>query len=336
MSFKVAALYQFVDLPDFQDLQAPLFDLAKDCDLKGTLLLAEEGINGTVAGPEAGIDRFIAEIINGPLFGGRLDNLELKYSYASKHPFLRMKVRLKKEIVALGRPDVNPNRQVGQYVEPEDWNALIADPDTVVIDTRNVYETRIGTFKNAIDPGTTNFRDFPAYVEQNLDNVKNAKVAMFCTGGIRCEKATAYMLEQGFKEVYHLKGGILKYLETVPQEESLWEGDCFVFDERVAVGHGLKEGEYDMCRACRMPLTLEETQSEEFIPGVQCPHCKDDLPEETRARAIERQKQIDLAKQRGEPHIGDAAHKFYEDQAKLEAERRAQRALEKEKEENLS
>ena len=316
MSFKVAALYQFVDLPDYEALREPLYELAHSYGLKGTLLLALEGINGTVAGSSAGIDGFIKAILDGALFGKRLDNLELKYSFADKDPFLRLKVRLKKEIVALGRPDVNPNRQVGQYVEPEDWNALISDPETVVIDTRNIYETRIGTFKNAIDPMTTNFRDFPAYVKQNLGNVKNAKVAMFCTGGIRCEKATAFMLEEGFGEVYHLKGGILKYLETVPQEQSLWQGDCFVFDERVAVGHGLAEGDYDMCRACRTPLTPEETKSADFVPGLQCPHCKDALPEETRARAAERQRQIDLAKTRGEAHLGDAAHQQFEARAK--------------------
>lgn len=316
MSFKVAALYQFVDLPDYEALRQPLFDLANAHGIKGTLLLAHEGINGTVAGTEAGIDALMDEMVNGPLFGGRLNNLELKFSQAEKDPFLRLKVRLKREIVALGRPDVNPNKMVGRYVEPEDWNALIADPETLVIDTRNIYETRIGTFKGALDPETVNFRDFPSYVAEKLDPKKHKKLAMFCTGGIRCEKATAFMLEEGFEEVYHLKGGILKYLETVPKEESLWEGECFVFDERVAIGHGLQETDYGMCRACRMPLTPEEQAHPDHMDGVQCVHCKDNLPEETRARAEERQRQIALAKARGEAHLGDGARAIFAEKAK--------------------
>jgi UPF0176 protein len=220
-----------------------------------------------------------------------------------------MKVKLKKEIVTMGVSDVNPNDVVGTYVKPEAWNDLISDPDVILLDTRNDYEVSIGTFKGAVDPKTTTFREFPKFVEQNLDKTKNKKVAMFCTGGIRCEKASSYMKQQGFEEVYHLQGGILKYLETVPKEQSMWEGECFVFDQRVAVKHGLEVGDYDQCYACRMPLSPEELKSDKYTPGISCPHCYDKTSEQKKAALTERQKQVILAKQRGETHIGEKLKK---------------------------
>ena len=241
MPLKVAALYQFAALPDFRGLREPLRALAAGLGIKGSVLLAHEGINGTVAGSDEGIDAFVRELQHGPLFGGRLDNLELKFSSASEMPFQRLKIRLKKEIVTLGDAAVDPTRQVGTYVEPSDWNALIAAPDTLVIDTRNAFEVAMGSFEGAVDPGIKSFGQFKEFAAQQLDPAKHKRIAMFCTGGIRCEKASAYLLAQGFNEVYHLKGGILRYLEGVPEQESRWRGECFVFDERVALGHGLRE-----------------------------------------------------------------------------------------------
>lgn len=240
MPLKVAAFYQFAALPDFRELREPLRALAAGLGLKGSVLLAHEGINGTVAGSEPDIDALIAELQQGPLFGGRLDNLELKFSSAAEMPFQRLKIRLKKEIVTLGSA-VDPTRQVGTYVEPSEWNELIASPDTLVIDTRNAFEVAMGTFEGAVDPGIRSFGQFKEFAAQQLDPAKHRKIAMFCTGGIRCEKASAYLLAHGFDEVYHLKGGILRYLEGVPEQESRWRGECFVFDERVALGHGLRE-----------------------------------------------------------------------------------------------
>jgi len=297
----VAALYKFANLPDFKALQQPLLDVCVSQGLKGTLLLADEGVNGTVSGSRDGIDAMLTHLKSDP----RLADLEHKESFADEMPFYRMKVRLKKEIVTLGVPGVSPHKAVGTYVKPEDWNSLISDPDVVLIDTRNAYEYDIGTFRGAIDPKTTTFREFPEYVQQNLDPKKHKKVAMFCTGGIRCEKASAYMLEQGFENVYHLQGGILKYLENVPAEESKWQGECFVFDQRVAVGHGLQLGEYDQCHACRHPISPEEKASEHYMEGVSCPYCYSTLTPEKRASVTERQKQVALAKARGENHIGD-------------------------------
>ncbi len=296
----VAALYKFANFPDCKKIQPTLLEFCLDKNIKGTLILAEEGINGTVAGSRDAIDALIAYLKSDP----RLADLEHKESFAETMPFYRMKVRLKKEIVTLGVPGINPNNKVGTYVAPEDWNALISDPDVILVDTRNDYEYDIGTFKGAVDPHTTTFREFPEYVAQNLDPTKHKKVAMFCTGGIRCEKASSFMLEQGFEEVYHLQGGILKYLENVPKEQSLWEGECFVFDQRVAVRHGLELGDYDQCHACRHPLSPDEMQSSQYVAGISCPYCHDKLSEEKRASVIERQKQIQLAKQRGEAHIG--------------------------------
>ncbi|WP_414471592.1 rhodanese-related sulfurtransferase [Microvirga sp. M2] len=241
MTYKVAALYQFVALPDFREIRDPLHAVCADHGIRGTLLLAGEGINGTVAGTEEGIDALIAELREGALFRGRLDNLELKFSTASEMPFKRMKVRLKKEIVTLGDPQTDPTRQVGTYVSPSDWNALIADPEVILLDTRNDFEVAMGTFEGAVDPRIGTFSQFKEFVRKELDPARHRKVAMFCTGGIRCEKASSYMLGQGFEEVYHLKGGILKYLEDVPEAESRWSGGCFVFDERVSLGHGLAE-----------------------------------------------------------------------------------------------
>lgn len=298
----VAALYKFASLPDYKEMQGALHGFCVSQGLKGTLLLATEGINGTVAGTRSGIDALIAYLKSDT----RLANLEHKESYAEEMPFYRMKIRLKKEIVTLGVPGVDPNKTVGTYVTPEDWNALISDPDVVLVDTRNGYEYDIGTFRGAIDPHTVTFREFPAYVSKHLDPAKHKKVAMFCTGGIRCEKASSFMLEQGFEEVYHLQGGILKYLENIPQENSLWEGECFVFDQRVAVGHGLVVGVHDQCHACRHPVSPEEMTSPKYQVGVSCPYCFDTLTDEKRARAAERQKQTEIALKRGLQHIGEA------------------------------
>lgn len=303
--YLTAALYHFVSLPDFKALQTPLLEACKLNQIKGTLLLAAEGINGTIAGEPNNIRTILDFLRNAPIFEGRLANLEHKESWSAVHPFYRMKVKLKKEIVTLGVPGVSPTNKVGTYVKPQDWNALISDPDVVLIDTRNDYEVDIGTFKGAIDPKTDTFREFPQYVADNFDKTKHKKVAMFCTGGIRCEKASSYMMDQGFEEVYHLEGGILKYLETVPEEESMWEGECFVFDQRVAVKHNLEVGSFDQCYACRYPLSAEDLASEQYTPGISCPHCFDSLTEEKRARLTERQKQVILAKQRGEAHIGE-------------------------------
>ncbi len=298
--YTVAALYHFAKFGRFAEFRPQLEAVCEEAGLKGTLLLASEGINGTVAGSREGIDRLIAFLHAQPEFAG----LEYKESYAEKEPFLRMKVRLKKEIVTMGVPGTDPTRIVGTYVDPADWNDLIADPGTIVVDTRNDYEYAIGTFDKAVNPETTSFREFPDWVRRHDNELKGKKVAMFCTGGIRCEKATAFVKTLGFDEVYHLKGGILKYLEDVPEDESLWHGDCFVFDERVAVGHGLKPGDYTLCRACRHPLTREETRSDKYVEGISCPHCHDKRTEEDRARFAERQRQIALAKKRGEKHIG--------------------------------
>ena len=299
-SIVVAALYKFVGLDDYQQLRDPLLALMMKEDVRGTLLLASEGINGTVSGPRAGINRVLAWLRADP----RLANLEHKESFHDEHPFLRTKVKLKKEIVTMGVEGIDPNRTVSTYLSPEEWNAVISDPDTILIDTRNDYEVEVGTFKGAINPHTQTFREFPQYVKDTLDPARHKKVAMFCTGGIRCEKSTAYLKEQGFEEVYHLKGGILKYLEETPKEASLWEGECFVFDERVTVDHDLNPGEYDQCHACRRPISEEDQQSDQFQLGVSCPHCFDESSPEQKARFAERQKQIELARARGQAHRG--------------------------------
>ncbi|WP_263259532.1 rhodanese-related sulfurtransferase [Pseudomonas oryzihabitans] len=294
----VAALYKFVTLDDYVQLREPLLQTLLAHDVRGTLLLAEEGINGTVSGSREGIDAVLAWL----RADARLVDIDHKESYCAEQPFYRTKVKLKKEIVTLGVPGVDPNRRVGTYVEPRDWNALVDDPEVLVIDTRNDYEVGIGSFKGAIDPQTKSFRDFPAYIREHFDPARHRKVAMFCTGGIRCEKASSFMLQEGFHEVFHLKGGILKYLEEVPAAESRWEGECFVFDNRVTVTHDLAEGVYDQCHACRTPVSPEDMQSAHYSPGISCPHCWDSLSEKTRAGARERQKQIELARLRNEPH----------------------------------
>jgi len=303
MSYRVAALYKFTSLPDYALLREPLQNMCDLLDVKGTLLLAGEGLNGTIAGDASSISEAIDFLCADP----RLEDLDVKYSAAEDMPFYRMKVRLKREIVTMGVDGVDPNKTVGTYVDPSDWNDLITDPDTILIDTRNDYEVGIGTFKGAVNPNTKTFREFPDWVEANRDAIDKPKVAMFCTGGIRCEKASSFMLQNGFEDVYHLKGGILKYLETQPKAESLWEGDCFVFDQRVAVSHGLEESDYDQCFACRRPITEDEKSLSEYVKGVSCHHCHGEMTDTQKAAFAERQKQIGLAKQRGETHIGRKA-----------------------------
>ena len=298
--FTVAALYHFTRFDDPDALRAPLRELCEEKVVRGSLLIAAEGINGTIAGPRAGIDAVLAHIRALP---GCAD-LEWKESTAAEAPFARMKVRLKKEIVTMGVPGVDPKAKVGHYVRPEDWNALISAPDVAVIDTRNDYEIAIGTFEGAVDPETTTFREFPAWWEQNKDRFHNKRIAMFCTGGIRCEKSTNYLLSQGVKDVFHLKGGILKYLEDVPEEDSSWQGECFVFDGRVSVGHGLQEGPYELCYACRRPILEADKENPAYEHGVSCHNCIDETDEKTKAGNRERQKQVALSMARGERHIG--------------------------------
>lgn len=318
----VCALYKFVTLEDHEALRQPLLDLMLEQGVRGTLLLAHEGINGTIAGSREGIDAVLNWLKSDP----RLAELDYKESRDDHNPFYRTKVKLKKEIVTLGVEGVDPKRVVGTYVKPRDWNALISDPEVVLVDTRNDYEVQIGTFKNAINPETETFREFPEYVDQSLDPNRHKKVAMFCTGGIRCEKSTAFLKEKGFEEVYHLEGGILKYLEEVPEEESLWEGECFVFDNRVSVNHRLEKGQYDQCHACRMPITEADKRSEQYEQGVSCPHCHDRLTERQRERFRQREKQAQLARERGEAHIGADAHESIEARRERKlAEREAQR-----------
>ncbi|KIP77329.1 hypothetical protein SN11_10355 [Vibrio harveyi] len=319
--YVVCALYKFVELENYQELREPLLALMEAHGVHGTLLLASEGINGTVAAKREGINTLLAWLNAEP----RLTGIVYKESYSDTQPFNRTKVKLKKEIVTLGVEAIDPRHVVGTYVKPQDWNDLIADPEVFVVDTRNDYEIEIGTFKGAVNPNTDTFREFPDYVKQNMDPEKHKKVAMFCTGGIRCEKSTAYMKEQGFDEVYHLEGGILKYLEEVPEEESLWEGDCYVFDGRVAVNHQLEKADYDLCNACRLPITEEDKQSEQFEQfeqGVSCPKCFGKHSEEQVERFREREKQVSLAAVRGEQHVGGES-------AKQREQRRAEKLAKK-------
>ncbi len=296
------ALYKFVDLPDYEALREPLLSCCEANGVKGTLLLASEGINGTIAGPEAGVRAVLAHLRADP----RLASIQHKEAWADKPPFTRMKVRLKKEIVTLRVPGLDPNKTVGQYVKPQDWNALLADPDVLVIDTRNDYEVAIGTFKGAVNPDIKTFTQLPGWLDAQpaLQGAKKPKVAMFCTGGIRCEKSTALLKMRGFDEVYHLEGGILKYLEEVPPEQSTWEGECFVFDERVSVGHGLQPGPHELCRSCRWPLSEADKASPHYVRGVSCAHCHDQRTPEQKAHMAERQRQVELAEARGELHVG--------------------------------
>lgn len=303
---RVAALYRFARLDNYRDLREPLEQLCNQHGVRGTLLLAHEGINGTIAGTPEGIDAVLAAIRALP----DCADVDVKLSTASTMPFHRMKVRLKREIVTMGQPDIDPRSVVGTYVEPQDWNALISDPDTIVIDTRNDYEVKVGTFARAINPHTVSFREFPDWFrrerERLLGTGKPPKVAMFCTGGIRCEKSTAFLKQEGVEDVFHLKGGILKYLEVMPLEQSLWQGECFVFDQRVTVGHGLVEGDCTLCHACRRPLKPEDRQSPLYEEGVSCAACHDERTEEQRASYRERHRQELLAQRRGAAHVGAA------------------------------
>ena len=298
----VAALYKFVEIDDLLSLQSNLYEICKKNNIMGTILIANEGINGTISGKTNEINQTISLLKSDK----RFTNIEIKYSSSDKQPFHRMKVRLKKEIVTIGLPEINPNNKVGTYVKPDDWNDLISDPNVVVIDTRNKYETKIGSFQNALDPETSSFREFPDWVKKFKSSKENAnkKIAMFCTGGIRCEKASSLMKEEGFEDVYHLQGGILKYLETIDKENSLWNGECFVFDQRVCLTDELEVGSYKMCFACRMPITEEEMQNEKYIEGISCIYCYDKTTKEKKERLGSRQKQILLAKERGEKHLG--------------------------------
>ncbi|HBW84214.1 MAG TPA: hypothetical protein DEF79_09265 [Gammaproteobacteria bacterium] len=296
----VAALYRFARFPEFASFRQPLLETLLASGVRGTLLLAAEGINGTIAGDRAGIDSVLDFLQQDSRFVG----LEVKESYVDENPFYRTKVKLKKEIVTMGVSGIDPNQIVGTYVEAWDWNDLISDPGVLLLDTRNKYEVEIGSFAGAINPRTASFREFPDYVKNQLDPSMHKKVAMFCTGGIRCEKATAYLRDHGFEEVYHLKGGILKYLEEVPETESKWRGECFVFDNRVTVNHRLERGSYDQCHACRMPITEQDKLIEGYQPGISCHYCVDKHSPEQLERYAERERQIELAQRRGEEHLG--------------------------------
>ncbi len=299
----ICALYKFTRLDDFETIQGPLKGFLDSLSVKGTLLLAREGINGTISGNQASLDK-VLEYLQSDL---RFLGLEYKFSYSKKTPFKRLKVKLKKEIVTMGLSEIDPMQSVGTYVKPKDWNKLINDPDVVLIDTRNNYEYEIGSFKGAVNPKTETFREFPSFTKKNLEKYRNKKIAMFCTGGIRCEKSTAYLKSQGYKDVFHLQGGILKYLEEVNVDESLWEGECFVFDDRVAVKHNLEQGQYDQCHACRFPITKEDTMHPHYEQGASCPRCFGTKNSNQMSRYREREKQVQLAKKRGEEHIGDDA-----------------------------
>ena len=303
----VAAFYHFGALPHYKSIQEPLRATCARLGVRGIALLAAEGVNGTMAGSRAAMEEVLETLCRLTGFN-RIDH---KWSTAQEMPFLRLKVRLKKEIVTLGVEGVDPNRRVGTYVAPEDWNAVISDPDVVVLDTRNHEEVRIGTFAGAIDPLTRSFSEFPDYVKANLDPARHKKIAMFCTGGIRCEKASSYLLDQGFDEVFHLKGGILNYLEKVPEDESLWQGACFVFDRRIALGHGLVEAsDLVLCGGCRTPLSTAEQQDPAFEAGVCCPHCAPLMTPARKASARERHRQVMLAQQRGDNHLGPWSNTF--------------------------
>ena len=297
--YLIAALYHFTSLPDFRELRLLFQKEATARDIRGTLLLAEEGINGTIAGPAENMRSFLAFLRS----DARLATLKHKESWADKEPFVRLKVRLKKEIVTIGLPDVDLTEIVGTYVKPKDWNALISQPDVFLIDTRNTYETEIGSFEGAVDPRTESFGEFPEWVQNHPELTPDTKVAMFCTGGIRCEKASSYMLKQGFKEVFHLEGGILQYLEDVPADESMWDGECYVFDRRVSVDHDLKPGRFEMCRACGAPLEKHEREGPHYVKGVSCLHCYDKTTEKQKAGFAERQKQVELAAARNKSHF---------------------------------
>ena len=307
MSVQVAAFYGFTAMAELPPLQQELKALAEAGAVRGTILLAEEGVNGTISGPEPGVQAVLARLRQLPGLAG----LEAKFSAAPQQAFHRLKVRIKREIVTMGCPTVKPAEQVGTYVPPQQWDALIHDPDVLVVDTRNAYEVAVGSFDGAIDPGTESFREFPAWVERELRPLVEQRqpkaIAMFCTGGIRCEKSTAYLLQQGFENVHHLQGGILRYLEEVPEQGSSWRGECFVFDQRVSVNHQLEPGSYSLCHACGLPVSAADRSHPAFREGVSCPHCMERFSDADRERFAERQRQMQLARQRGVPHIGTAA-----------------------------
>ena len=300
----IISFYKFVTILNLEELKIQIENICSKFDTKGTILIAPEGINGTIEGSKNNIEKFLETLKNNKKFSDIIP----KYSYSSKDSFNRMKVRLKKEIVTIGNTEVNPNKYIGKYIEPNDWNELISDPNTILIDTRNEYEVAIGTFKGAINPKTKSFRDLPNWIKNNLENedddYKDKKIAMFCTGGIRCEKSTSYLVQKGFTNVSHLKGGILKYLENIPKKKSLWDGECFVFDQRVSVAEELKPGSYLMCHGCRMPLKPEDTKLKSYIHGVSCKYCHNKKSAESKKRYADRQKQINLALERGEKHMG--------------------------------
>ena len=322
--FIVCALYKFVALDKFEELQQPLLAKMLENGVCGTLLLAQEGINGTIAGSREGVD-FVLQWLRDD---SRLAEVDTKESISDVMPFKRTKVKLKKEIVTMGVEGIDPKRVVGTYVDPKDWNDLISDPDVMLIDTRNDYEYQVGTFKNAINPNTESFREFPAYVTHQILPKSPKKVAMFCTGGIRCEKSTAYLKEQGVEEVYHLKGGILKYLEHVEEADTLWQGECFVFDDRVTVNHQLERGGYDQCHACRLPITEVDKASEHYVSGVSCPNCYGKVSDKKKASFAEREKQVRLAKERGESHIGtEVASNIQLNKARKLASKKQQQSL---------
>ena len=294
----VATFYKFTKIEDLATLQESIESCCIENDVRGIVLLATEGINSTIAGPRNGVLAVLEFLRKDP----RFDGLTWKESIAKEQPFRKLRVRLKKEIVTMGVPGIDPERLAGTYIKPEDWNDLISDPDVIVVDTRNDYEVEIGTFKDAVNPDITSFGELPEWIKNNIDIQTQPRVAMFCTGGIRCEKSTALLKEAGVKDVFHLEGGILKYLELIPEDRSLWDGQCFVFDERVSVGHGLEVGEYELCRGCRHPICEEDKSSSLFREGISCPRCHDQTTDQQKARFAERQKQIELARQRDDRH----------------------------------
>ena len=298
--YQIVAFYKFVSFSDYGSRQSEILKFCIEKNIRGTILLAEEGINGTIVGTKTNIHQFLLFLKS----DSRFSDIKHKESYSDKIPFNRMKVKIKKEIVTLGQPNINPDKRSGVRVDPKDWNSLITDPNTVIVDTRNEYEYQIGTFENAISPKTTNFREFPNFVKQKLNSKKNKKFAIFCTGGIRCEKASIYMLNQGFKNVYQLNGGILKYLEEIDRDKTLWQGECFVFDSRVSVDYELAKGKYEQCYACRRPLSKEDLHSKSYKKGVACHHCINEKSDNQRARFSERQRQVELAEKRNQKHIG--------------------------------
>ena len=323
-NYTICALYKFVSLPNYVSLKDPIHNKMKELQVFGTLLLAHEGINGTIASKDSNIKLFLKWLQN---LESNLNPISYKLSYDDSQPFNRVKVKLKKEIVTMGVSTIDPKKTVGTYVKPQDWNQLISDPDVLLIDTRNDYEIELGTFENAVNPNTKTFREFPEYTKKHLDSKKHKKVAMFCTGGIRCEKSTAYLKEEGFEEVYHLEGGILKYLEEIPSKESMWQGDCYVFDGRVSVNHDLEKSIHDLCHACRLPITPDDKQHDHYEQGVSCPKCFGQYNSEQLAKFREREKQVQLAKTRGEEHIGHDAQKIITERKELKKQQKEKQRM---------